>query len=102
MDFLVITGLALIFLLLSWFYGRVVSAGRPLNRFKRRALGHGFAFVLGMGYLMVLVADLHWPKELLFPMIGIWGVVVGFVAWYRYRREKAHSRGEQQPPRAGC
>lgn len=100
MDFLLIAGLALIFLLLSWFYGRVVSAGRPLNAFKRRVLGYGFAFVLGMGSLMVLVADLHWSKELLFPMIGGWGGVVGLVAWWRYRRAKTLPAGERQPPLA--
>ena len=88
MDFLVITGLALIFLLLSWLYGRMLSAGGPLNRLKRRVLVYGFAFVLGMGYLMVLVADLHWPKELLFPLISLWGAIVGLVAWWRHRRGK--------------
>jgi len=98
MDFLVITGLALIFLLLSWPYGRVLSAGRPLNVFKKRVLAYGFLFVLGMGYVMALVADMHWPKELLFPLIGFWGVAVGLVAWWRYRREKARDASEYQPP----
>ena len=88
MDFLVITGLALVFLLLSWVYGRVIGGGHPLSNFKRRVLGYGFIFVLGLGYLMVLVADLHWPKDLLFPLIAIWVAVVGFVLWWRYRREK--------------
>lgn len=98
MDFLVITGLALIFLLLSWLWGRVISGGRPLNVFKTRLLCYGFAFVLGIGYLMVLVADLHWPKGLLFPMIGIWGGVLGLAAWWRYRRGKRSSGlGSENP-----
>lgn len=97
MDFLVITGPALLFLLITWLYGRVVSGGRPLNRFKRTVLSYGFVFVLGMGYLMVLVADLHWPKEWVFPLIGIWAVGVGFVAWWRYRREKAQNDGNHLP-----
>jgi hypothetical protein len=82
MDFLVITGLALIFLLLSWLYGRLVSGGQPLNTFKRGILAYGFVFVLGMGYIMLLVADLHWAKELLLPLIGIWGAggLIGVVA----------------------
>jgi predicted tellurium resistance membrane protein TerC len=92
MDFVVITGLALIFLLLSWLYGRLVSSGQPLNTFKKTVLVYAFIFVLGMGYLMALVADLHWPKDLLFPVVILWGGVVGFVAWVRRRREKRASK----------
>ena len=73
MDFIVITALALVFLLLSWLYGRFLSGGHRLNAWKRRVLAYGFTFVLGMGYLTVLVADLHWPKDLLFPIIAGWG-----------------------------
>jgi len=86
-DFLVATGLALLFLLLSWFYGRVLSGGHPLNSVKRKILTYGFAFALGMVYLMLLLSDLQWPKELLFPMIGVWGGIVGLLAWWRYRRQ---------------
>ena len=93
MDFLVITGLALIFLLLSWLYGRLVSGGHPLNAFKRGVLGYGFMFVLGMGYIMLLVADLHWAKELLFPLIGVWGGLVGLLAWWRHRRGRRDAFG---------
>ncbi|MGH9538883.1 MAG: hypothetical protein ACRD3H_13225 [Terriglobales bacterium] len=56
-DFLVATALALIFLLLSWAWGRATSGGKPLNRFKRRLLTFAFIFVLGMVYIMVLVSD---------------------------------------------
>ena len=38
-DLSVATGLALIFLLMTWLYGRVLSGGRPLNAFKKRVLG---------------------------------------------------------------
>ena len=102
MNFLVITGFALIFLFISWAYGRVLSLGRPLNRFKKRVLIYVFVFVLGMGYLMALVADLHWPKEWMFPEIGLWAGVVGFVAWWRYRRERSCQASGQQPPSASC
>jgi hypothetical protein len=88
MDFLVATGLALSFLVLSWLYGRAIGAGHPLNTFKKRVLIYGFMFVLGMVYLMVLVSDLRWPRDLLFPMIGIWGGIVGLAAWWGSRRQK--------------
>ncbi len=97
MDFLVATGLVLIFVLLSWAYGRVLSGGRPLNPFKRRLLIYASLFAMGMIYLMLLVSDLRWPKALLFPLIGLWAVTVGFVAWFRYRREKAQHEREHQP-----
>jgi hypothetical protein len=84
-DMAVATGLALVFLLLSWSYGRVLSRGRPLNAFKKRLLGYGFLFALGMIYLMVFVSDLHWPRECLFPAIGLWGGTVGLLAWWRIR-----------------
>jgi hypothetical protein len=90
-DVLVATCLALIFLLLAWLWGRATSAGKPLNPFKRRLLFYGFAFVLGMGYIMTFSADLRWPRTWLFPAIACWGVVLGFVAWIRYRRQKRNS-----------
>ena len=83
----VATGLALLFLLMTWLYGRVLSGGRPLNAFKKKVLGYTFMFALGMVYLMALVAGLHWPKVVLFSAIGGWGGLVGLVAWWRYRRE---------------
>lgn len=85
-DFLVGTGLALIFLFLSWLWGRATGAGKPLNLFKRRLLFYGFFFALGIVYIMVLVADLRWPRTLLFPAIACWGAILGFLAWFNYRR----------------
>jgi hypothetical protein len=90
-DVLVATSLALIFLLLAWLWGRATSAGKPLNPFKRRLLFYGFAFVLGMGYIMTFFADLRWPRTLLFPALACWGVLLGSVAWIRYRRQKRSS-----------
>ena len=86
-DFLVATGLALIFLLLGWLWGRTTSAEKPLTPFKRRLLVYGFLFGLGMGYIIALVADLSRPRTLLFPAIACWGAVVALVAWCRYRRQ---------------
>jgi hypothetical protein len=45
-------------------------------------------FAAGMAYLMLLVSDLNWSKELISPLIGLRAVAVGLVAWLRYRREK--------------
>ena len=60
-------------------------------------LVYGFTFVLGMGYIMVLVADMQWPRTVLFPSLACWGVVVGFVAWLRYRRHRGHDRQMRFP-----
>jgi hypothetical protein len=90
-DFLVATALALIFLALSWVYGRTLSGGRRLNYFKRTLLMWSFVFVLGEVYIMMFVSKLSWPKELLFAMIGLWGVVVAFVAFWLHRRGKRNS-----------
>lgn len=96
-DFSVATGLALLFLLLTWVYGRVLSAGRPLNAFKRRLLLHAFVFALGMMYLMLAVSDLGVSKELLFPLIGVWAGLVGLLAWWRHRRDRRDAFGGQHP-----
>ena len=87
-DFVVATGLALIFLALSWAFGRAVTGGRRLNAFKRKLLLYVFIFVLGEAYIMMFASDLRWPEEVLLPMISVWGVLVGLLAWWRYRRAK--------------
>jgi hypothetical protein len=87
-DFLVANGLALLVLFLGWVYGRVLSGGGPLSAVKRRILFYGFVFALGMMHLMLMVSDLCWPKDILFPLIGVWGGVVGLVAWLRCRRRQ--------------
>jgi hypothetical protein len=94
-DFLVATGLALIFLLCS-LWGRTASAGNPFNTFKKGSLIYGFTFVLRMGNIMVLVADLKSPRTLLFPAIGCWGVVLGFAAWLRHKRQTRDSDAAQR------
>jgi peptidoglycan/LPS O-acetylase OafA/YrhL len=90
MDFLIATGFVLLFLLLSWVYGRLLSGGGPLNAVKRRMLIYAVVFVAGVMYIMLAVSDLKWPKELLFPMIGGWAAVIGMVAWLRHRKQKQH------------
>ena len=91
-DFFVATGLALIFLLLSWSWGRATSAGKQLNPFKKTLLVYSFLFALEMGYIMALFANVKWPRALLFPSIACWGGLLGLVAWSRKWRRK---RGSQ-------
>lgn len=100
-DFLVVTGLALIFLALSWAFGRAVSGGRQLNTFKRKLLLYSFVFVLGEAYIMMLVSDLTWPTEVMLPLIAAWAVAVGLVALLRYRRHRAQHVAERHPPATG-
>jgi hypothetical protein len=66
-------GFALIFLLLSWLRHRTPTSGMAIKSFKIRLLVYGFVFVLGEGYLIVIFADLKWPKILLFLAIASWG-----------------------------
>ncbi len=80
--------LGLIFLLLGWAYARLVSAGRPLNPVQRKMLFYGFFFVLGMGYSMALVASLHRHGKWALALTAGWGALLGFLAWWRYRRQK--------------
>ena len=101
MDFLVATGLLLIFVLLSWSYALVLSGVRPLSVFKRRLLTLTTLFAAGMVYSMLIISDLNWPKALIFPVIGLWAAAVVFIAWWRYRKRNEPARVEQEPP-LGC
>ena len=87
MDFLVATGFVLAFVGMSWAYGRFLSGGRALNRFKRRLLTFASLFAGGMIYLMLLVSVTHWPKQILFVLIAFLGAALGLAAWLRYRNE---------------
>ena len=88
---LIIAGcLALLFLLLYWIRGRNRSGWLPLRLFKVRVLAYGFLFVLGEVYLMVLFADLRWPRPLLFLTIASWGVLLSPGRWNRhYQKDSA-------------
>ena len=88
---LIIAGcLALLFLLLYWIRGRNRSGWLPLRLFKVRVLAYAFLFVLGEVYLMVLFADLRWPRPLLFLTIASWGVLLSSGPWNRhYQKDSA-------------
>jgi hypothetical protein len=96
-DIAVVVGITVILLALSWSYMRSINVGQPLRPVQRKMLFYGFSFVLGMGCVMLLVSDLHWPKQLMFPLIGIWGALVAGTAWWRHRRSQ--SQAVSQSPR---
>jgi hypothetical protein len=90
LNYLIASAFALIFLLLYWIRGRKTSGWLPLNSFKTRLLVYGVVFVLGEAYLMVVFADLKWPRPLLFLAIASWGVLLSPGPWNRqYTRESA-------------
>lgn len=82
---------ALLFLLLTWLRGRKSRRGLALKSIKLRLVLYGVGFVAGEVYLMVLFADLKWPRSLLFLSIASWGVLLGAGAWYRDHRRRGES-----------
>jgi hypothetical protein len=86
-ELIVVTGLGLIFLFLSWLWNRRTSGGS----LKKRLLVTGVLFVIGEVYLMVLIADLKWPRAVLFLAIASWGVLLGSAPWYRRPQPKSDS-----------
>ena len=90
-NLIVASGFALIFLLLFWLRGSTTSDWLAIKSFKVRLLLYGLAFVLGEGYLMVLFADLKWPRILLFLAIASWGVLLSPGPWNRRLQRKGGS-----------
>ena len=91
-NLIVASGFALIFLFVYWVRGRRTSGWLPLNSFKTRLLVHGLIFVLGEAYLMILFADLKWPRTLLFLAIASWGVLLSPGPWNRhYKKETSEA-----------
>lgn len=90
-NFIVGSSLALIFLLLTWLRGRKSRRGLALKSLRLRLVLYGVGFVAGEVYLMVLFADLKWPRILLFAAIASWGVLLGAGAWYRDRRRRGET-----------
>ena len=42
-----------------------------------------------MGYLMMLGSSFNWPEPLVFAAIGAWVILLGAIAWWRYRLSQA-------------
>jgi hypothetical protein len=84
---------AISFVLLAWASLRRVYAGRELPGYMKKTLFYGFFFALGMCYLMMFGGGFNWPDPLLFAAIGAWGILLGVIAWSRYRL--SHTAGEK-------
>jgi hypothetical protein len=76
---------------LTWLRERKSRRGLALKSLKLRLALYGVGFVAGEVYLMVLFADLKWPRILLFIAIASWGVLLGAGAWYRDHRGRGDS-----------
>jgi hypothetical protein len=83
-DLLMATVFSLVYLVLAWSFSRSVTKGAPLWPLQKKMLLYTFIFALGMSYLMALAGNNYIPKNLMFPAIGTWAVVVAFAAWLRY------------------
>lgn len=79
---------------LSWGWARAVRGGRPLTPLMRGMLLYALLFALGMGYVMMFGSWFGWPQALWFALIGVWGVVLALISWWRHRRRTA---GQQDP-----
>ncbi len=91
---------ALVVLFLSWSAARSINAGRRLSSTQRRVVSYGFFFALGMGYLMLIASELHWPDSLLFVLIGAFAVLLAAVAWFQHRQARAASKAPRSTKRA--
>src|SRR5262245_22355565 len=88
-DFFVVTAVAVLFFLLSWFYSRSLNRGKALNTTQRKIVGYGFAFVLGGLYLMQLFSLFFLaPPALMFFSIAGWGATLALIAFWFHRRAK--------------
>ncbi len=87
--------LGVAFLFLSWSQMRMTRGRDGLTSYDKKLLTYGFLFVVGLGYLVLLARELHWPDSLMYVAIGAWGVLLAFIAWRRYQRERAASKAPQ-------
>lgn len=83
--------------LLGWGFMRSMHPGRPLMPFQRRLLKYGFIFGLAMCYTMTAWAYLHWPHWSGFTLIGVWGVLIFYIAWRRSHRNQPGAPGVPRP-----
>jgi F0F1-type ATP synthase assembly protein I len=96
-DFVIMTGTAMVFFVLSWSSARAIQAGKPLPPHIRRMLVYSFLFVLGTAYIMMVVSWLHWPPRAIVGPIIAWGSLLGYIAWQRHQRTKVASMIPRKP-----
>jgi hypothetical protein len=65
------------------------TTGVVLNAW--RLFIYGVLFMLGEGYLTVLIAGLKWPRAALFVAIACWGALLLAGEWYRHQRRKGEA-----------
>jgi len=87
-DFLVAFLLSLLFLGLSWGWGRAVRHGEPLTRVQRLMLLYSYLLALGMSECMAghkyLANWFHWERAWIATLIA-WTLVIAVIAWFRHR-----------------
>jgi hypothetical protein len=93
--FFPLAGVAL-WILLTWTWGRTVRAGKPFTPGMKKLLVFGSLFLLGLLYLLAwnsqLALAVGFPGRLVWiPLSVVWGIVLAFFAWRKYRRERASS-----------
>lgn len=79
--------------LMAWGFMRSLRPGRPLVPLHRKLLGYGFIFFLAMDYTMMAGGMLHWPPWSAFTLIGVWGVLIFYIAWRRSHRNQPGAPG---------
>ena len=94
-DFLLLLAppiLALAFLFLSWTYS-LSTRGARLIPSDKKLLFYGFFFMLGALYTDLLAARLrgHDDGWLDLAICVCWGLLIGFIAWWRYWRSRGAS-----------
>ena len=67
---------------------RVVAGGNPLSQPTRTMLRYGSFFVLGMGYLIMILGTLKVPGAILWTSVFVWAALVVSFAFWRYRKTK--------------
>ena len=85
---LVAVGLTVVFTFLAWWRGRSSKGFGPQIV---RLILFAVAFVLGEIYLIVLFADLKWPRLFAFVAIAAWGVLLIWGRGFRSLRVKTGS-----------
>jgi hypothetical protein len=84
-------GFALIFLLFFWFRSRTFNDRLAIKSLGVNLFLYGVLFVIGEGYLMVLFANLKWPRIALYIAIASLAVLLSPGPWSRRLRPKDDS-----------
>ena len=89
-NLMIACGLAALFVVLAGWRWRGSSGKGWLHSLAIKLILFAIAFVLGEIYLIVLFADLNWPRFLAFVAISAWGVLLvsraGSRNWSQSRR----------------